>query len=286
VAAARTLPAVPGRPWVTIDDPADPRLDPYRGLRDAEARRAMEAEHGLFVVEGVAVIRRVLQSEYRLRSLLLLPGRARELAADLAGTEAVAYVAERELLVDVAGFDVHRGALAIAERRRPPPLDEVLAGARVLAVLEGLTDHENLGAIARSASALGVDALLLDPTCADPLYRRCVRVSMGEVLFVPWARLAPWPDALEDVRAAGFTLVALTPAPAADELEAVLAATAGRVALLLGSEAAGLSAAALAAADRTARIPIRPGVDSLNVGHAAAIAFDAAARRPSHRPAR
>jgi tRNA G18 (ribose-2'-O)-methylase SpoU len=269
---------------VTIEDPADPRLDEYRNLRDADARRATEAEHGFFVAEGVSVIRRVLQSEHPLRSVLLLPGRATELRPALAVSDAEVYVADRAVLAGVAGFDVHRGALAIVERRPPPTLATVLSGARLIAVLEGLTDHENLGAIARSASALGVDALLLDPTCADPLYRRCVRVSMGEILFVPWTRLAPWPDALRDVHAAGFTLVALTPALDAADLDTALAGRPGRVALLLGSEATGLSAAALAVADTFARIAIRPDVDSLNVGHAAAIAFHAVARLRAGRP--
>jgi tRNA G18 (ribose-2'-O)-methylase SpoU len=273
-----TLLAVPGRPWVTIHDSTDPRLDHYRDLRDADARRAIEAEHGLFVVEGISVIRRALQSEYRVRSLLLLAARAAELEPDLRDAQVDVYLADRAVLAGVAGFDVHRGALAVAERRPPATLRAVLSAAQVVAVLEGLTDHENLGAITRSASALGVDALLLDPTCADPLYRRCVRVSMGEILFVPWTRLAPWPTTLEEVRAAGFTLVALTPAADAVDLDAALAATPGPVALLLGSEATGLSADVLAAVDVHARIPIRPGVDSLNVGHAAAIAFHADAR--------
>ena len=268
-------------PWITIEDPADERLDHYRHLRDVDARRALETEHGLFVVEGASVIRRLLQSEYRARSLLLLPGTARELAPLLGASAAAVYVADRSVLAGVAGFDVHRGALAIAERRPPPDLPAVLDGAGLVAVLEGLTDHENLGAIARSAKALGVDALLLDPTCADPLYRRCVRVSMGEILFLPWTRVAPWPAALAEVHHAGFTLVALTPSLAAETLDDVLGSTTGKLALLLGSEGTGLSPGAVGAADRLARIPIRGDVDSLNVGHAAAIAFHAAAsRRP------
>ena len=186
----------------------------------------------------------------------------------------------RALLAQVAGFDVHRGALAIAERRPLPATATVLERARSVAILEGLNDHENLGAIARSASALGIDALLLDPTCADPLYRRTVRVSMGEILSIPWTRLAPWPAALDDVRTAGFSVVALTPASTADPLTDALDALTGPVALLLGAEGPGLSAGALAAADRHARIPMRSGADSLNVGHAAAIAFHALARRP------
>ena len=263
---------------VRIDDPEDPRLDLYRGLSDAAARRSVEGTHGVFVAEGSTVIRRLLRSPYRVRSMLLLPSKAAELAAELPSAETPIYVAERRVLAQVAGFDVHRGALAVADRQPLPSLDAVLGGGATIAVLEGLNDHENLGAVARSASVLGVDGLLLDPTCADPLYRRTVRVSMGEILFLRWTRLEPWPHTLVDVRAAGFALVALTPA-ATDPLEDVLAAVGRRVALLLGAEGPGLSAGALAAADRHAWIPIRPGVDSLNVGHAAAIAFHAVARR-------
>jgi tRNA G18 (ribose-2'-O)-methylase SpoU len=264
--------------WITIGDPCDERLDHYRHLTDADARRAHEAAHGVFVAEGSTVIRRLLQSDYRIRSLLLLPARARELVTALDGVDAEVFIADRAVMADIAGFNVHRGALAIAERQAPRDPAAVLADARVVAVLEGLNDLENLGAIARSASALGVHALLLDPTCADPLHRRCVRVSMGEILFLLWTRLEPWPGALARLPAAGFTLIALTPAAGATRLDDVLRAVTGPVALLLGAEGPGLSAGALAAANHVARIPLRTGVDSLNVGHAAAIAFFAAMR--------
>jgi tRNA G18 (ribose-2'-O)-methylase SpoU len=268
--------------WIAIEDPADSRLDPYRGLRDVDARRRLESHHGFFVAEGVTVIRRLLSSAYPVLSVLALPAKAARLSADLNHRGVAVYVADRAVLAGVAGFDVHRGALAIAARRPPRSFDTVVAGANTVAVLEGLTDHENLGAIVRSASALGVGALLLDPTCADPLYRRSVRVSMGEVLFLPWARLDTWPDALHSLRDAGFTLVALTPSSDAEAIDDVLGSVKGPVAFLLGSEGPGLSAVALAAADRIARVPIAPSVDSLNVGHAAAIAFHAARRR-AHR---
>ena len=268
-----------GRSWTTIEDPADRRLDPYRGLRDVDARRRVEAGLGLFVAEGVAVIRRLLQSTYPVRSVLALPARAAQLAPELPGHDVDVFVAERAVLQAVAGFDVHRGALAVAQRLPMLPIESVLDGAGVIAVLEGLTDHENLGAIARSASALGVGAMVLDPTCADPLYRRCVRVSMGEILFLPWTRLQPWPDGLGRLGRAGFVAVALTPDRRAQPIDDVLAQVAGPLAILLGAEGPGLSAGALATADHLARIPIRDGVDSLNVGHAAAIAFHAVARR-------
>jgi tRNA G18 (ribose-2'-O)-methylase SpoU len=259
---------------VEITDGDDERLDLYRHLTDAEARRSLDAEHGIFVVEGTTAIERLLDSGHRVRSLLLLAPQARRLSGALAGRDVPVYIGSRELLATTTVFDVHRGALAIAERPAPPMVEQVLAGAHLVAVLEGLTDHENLGAIARSALALGVDALLLDPTCADPLYRRAVRVSMGAILSLPWTRVSPWPDGLSRVRRRGFTLVALTPAPDAmpvDEL--VASAPPGSIAVLLGTEGPGLTDAAVASCDLRVRIPLRAGVDSLNVGHAAAIAF-------------
>ena len=270
---------MPAPEVIVLDDARDPRLDPYRDLRDAAARRAIEAEQGLFVAEGTTVIRRLLESPHLVRSLLLLPAALDALGPDLAGRDVTVLVAERDVLGQVAGFDVHRGALAVASRPVPTDPASLLRTARTVAVLEAVNDHENLGAIGRSAGALGVDALLLDPTCADPLYRRSIRVSMGELLFLPWARLAPWPDALRMVRDHGLTVVALTPAADAEPLEDVLDEAPGPIALLLGAEGPGLSAAALAMADRRARIPLTAGRDSLNVGHAAAIAFHAVARR-------
>ena len=225
------------------------------------------------------MIRRLLVSTYPVRSLLLLPSRAEDLAPDMEGCPASVFVAERAVLAEVAGFDVHRGALAIADRRALADPTALLTASHTVAVLEGLNDHENLGAVVRSAAALGVDAIFLDPTCADPLYRRAVRVSMGEILFLPWTRLTPWPDGLAQVRAAGFTVIALTPAHDAEPLDQVLDRMHGPIALLLGAEGPGLSPAAQLAADHRARIPIRAGVDSLNVGHAAAIAFHSVARR-------
>ena len=266
--------------WVELTDGEDERLDLYRHLTDADARRSLEAEHGIFVVEGVTAIERLLGSGHRVRSLLLLAPQARRLSGALAGREVPVYIGSRELLATTTGFDVHRGALAIAERPAVPTVEEVLPGAHLLAVLEGLTDHENLGAIARSARALGVDALLLDPTCADPLYRRAVRVSMGEILFLPWTRISPWPDGLARLRQGGFTLAALTPAPDAMPIDELVASgPPAAVALLLGTEGPGLSRAALASCDLRVRIPLRTGVDSLNVGHAAAIAFHLLGRR-------
>jgi len=260
--------------FTTVDDRRDPRLLPYTHLTDVEHRRRLEAATGTFVVEGTTAIRRAVTSPYRLRSVLVTAAKAEALAADLAPLDVEVLVAEHALMSAVAGFDIHRGAVGVADRTILPDLPTVVAGASTVVVLEGINDHENLGAIARSAAALGVDALVLDPRCADPLYRRCVRVSMGEILHLPFTRVSAWPGALADLGGAGLAIVALTPAADAEHIGVVAARVGGRpVALLLGAEGPGLSDAALAAADHRARIPLRPGTDSLNIGHAAAIAF-------------
>jgi tRNA G18 (ribose-2'-O)-methylase SpoU len=259
----------------TIEDPGDPRLADYFELADPAARRRRERDE-LFVVEGITAIERLLESDHRLRSVLVTPRAYARLAGRLDELAAPVYVAARDVLAETVGFDLHRGAVAAADRRPLPEVDDVLPGARLVAVLEGLTDAENLGAIARSARALGVEALVLDPTCIDPYYRRVVRVSMGEVLRLPVARARAWPGALDAIRDAGFTLWALSPSQDADDLWDL--EVPDRVALVLGSEGPGLSDAALTAADRRVRIPIHPAVDSLNVGHAAAIAFAALGR--------
>lgn len=255
-----------------IDDPTDPRLADYVGLTDAALRRRLEHGRGVFIAEGELVIRQLLVSPYPVRSVLLAPPRYERLRDALAGVDAPVYVAPPAVLEAVAGFRIHRGAVAAAGRLKPMDPRAVLAPARVVAVLEGLNDHENLGALFRNAAALGVDGVLLSPTCADPLYRRSVRVSMGCVLRVPFATLAPWPAGLSAVADEGFEVVALTPAADAGPVSA-LDALQGRVAVLLGAEGPGLSAGALRAAGRRLRVPMRDGVDSLNVATAAAIAF-------------
>jgi tRNA G18 (ribose-2'-O)-methylase SpoU len=260
--------------YTTIGEAGDPRLAPYTDLTDAAHRRRVEGRTGTFVVEGVTAIRRAATSPYPLRSVLVTPAKAQALAATLDPLDIDVFVADPDTMTAVAGFDIHRGAVAIAARLLMPALASLLGAVGTLAVLEGINDHENLGAVARSATALGADALVLDPTCADPLYRRCVRVSMGEVLHLPFTRAERWPAALADVSAAGFTLVALTPSSGAEPIDVVAARCGAQpIALLLGAEGPGLSAAAMAAADHRARIPLRAGADSLNVGHAAAIAL-------------
>jgi tRNA G18 (ribose-2'-O)-methylase SpoU len=249
---------------VPVTDPRDPRLADYRDLRDVQLRRHLEAEHGLFLAEGEKVVRRAVEGGFAPRSFLMAPRWLDGLADVLATTEAPCYVVEEALAEEVTGFHVHRGALASLERRPLPPLEEVLAGARSVLVLEDVVDHTNVGAIFRSGAALGFDAVLLSPRCADPLYRRAVKVGMGAVFAVPWTRLPDWHDALPALSRAGFTTVALTLASDATPLEAAVAGV-DRLALVLGSEGHGLSPRWQAAADRRAIIPMRAGVDSLNV---------------------
>ena len=261
---------------VPVTDADDPRVDDYRALHDARVRRQMETTGdgpGFFVAEGAHAVGRLLDSGRRIRSVLVDPLRLDALRADLAGLDAPVLVADQPTLRAVAGFPVHRGVLAAADRWPLPAPAAVLAPARRIAVLEDINDHENLGVIFRNAGSLGLDAVLLSPRCCDPLYRRSVRVSMGHVLAVPWTRLEPWPDALSALRQAGFALAALTPAADAEPLAGWAPAPDGRVAVLLGAEGPGLSPAVLAAADHRLTIPMRTAADSLNVGSAAAIAF-------------
>lgn len=257
-----------------VSDPADGRLAGYVGLTDAQLRAGFEEAHGLFVVEGHTALARAATSAFALRSVLCLPGRVDAVVASLAAgaVDVPVYVAARDVLAATAGFDVHRGVLALAERGAARSLDEVVAGARTLVVFEGLSDQENVGAIARSARALGADGLLLDPTSADPLGRRSVRVSMGEVLHLPFARATPWPDALDVLTEGGWRVLAMTPASDAVSLRDVTRHAGDRVAVLVGAEGPGLQSSTMARAERV-RIPITAGVDSLNVGHAAAVAL-------------
>lgn len=250
-------------PIIEVSDPADPRLDDFRDLQDADTR---PGRRGTVIAEGVNVVDRLLRSPYPVRGIFGVPARIEALAPVLP-PEVPAYVADKWVLSDVVGFRVTRGVLAAADRIPEPDVPGLLATANRVAVLERLNDFENLGALFRNAAAFGVDAVLLDPECADPLYRRSVRVSMGYVLTVPFARLTPWPDGLQQIRDAGLDLLALTPS-GDDTLRA-----GSRWAVMLGAEGPGLTEAAMSAADRRVRIPMAAGVDSLNVATAAAVAF-------------
>lgn len=263
---------------IEITDPADPRLADYRDLRDVELRKHLEAEHGLFLAEGEKVVRRALEAGFAPRSLLMAPRWLDGLADVLATTDAPCFVLGEALAEQVTGFHVHRGALASLERRPLPPVADVLEGARSVLVLEDIVDHTNVGAILRSGAALGFDAVLLSPRCADPLYRRAIKVAMGAVFTMPWTRLPDWYDALPDLSAAGFTTVALTLAPDSTPVEEAVAGV-ERLALVLGSEGHGLSTRWEQSADRRAIIPMREGIDSLNVAAATAVACYVAARR-------
>ncbi len=263
---------------VRVSDAADPRLADYRDLRDVQLRRHLEAEHGLFLAEGEKVVRRAVEAGYRPRSFLMAERWLAGLGDVLAATHAPCYVVTEELAEAVTGFHVHRGALASLRRRPLPSVDQVLAGARTVLVLEDVVDHTNVGAILRSGAALGVDAVLLSPRCADPLYRRAVKVAMGTVFTLPWTRLPEWRDALPALSASGFTTVALTLAGDAVPIEDAVAGL-DRVALVLGTEGHGLSSHWQQTADRRAVIAMSPGVDSLNVAAATAVACYVAARR-------
>ncbi|MEU8124710.1 RNA methyltransferase [Spirillospora sp. NPDC049024] len=260
---------------IPVSDPADPRLADYVRLRDVNLRKSLEAEHGLFVAEGEKVIRRAVAAGHPVRSLLMARRWTEPLADLLDGLDAPAYLVDDATMEAITGFQVHRGALASMERLPLPSIETVLTGARRILVLEDLVDHANVGSIYRCAAALGIDAVILSPRCADPLYRRAVKVSMGAVFAIPYARMANWHDDLGKLRAAGFTLLALTPAQSATPLDK--AALGDRVALMLGSEGDGLSSHWLDEADEPVCIPMSPdamsaGVDSLNVTAAAAIA--------------
>ncbi len=263
---------------VEISDPADSRLGDYRDLRDVELRKHLESEHGLFLAEGEKVVRRAVAAGFRPRSFLMAPRWLDGLAPELAASDVPCYVMPEALIESVTGFHVHRGALASLERRPLPSVASVLDGARSVLVLEDIVDHTNVGAILRSGAALGFDAVLLAPRCADPLYRRSIKVAMGAVFTLPWTRLPSWPDALPSLSALGFTTVALTLAPDAVPIDEAVAGV-DRVALVLGSEGHGLSPRWEQAADRRAIIPMAAGIDSLNVAAATAVACYVTARR-------
>jgi tRNA G18 (ribose-2'-O)-methylase SpoU len=262
---------------IEVDRAEDSRLADYTRLTDAGLRTHLEAEHGLFIAEGTKVIGRAAAAGYPVRSMLLGQSRLADLPAltEAAGSAPV-YVVPDEVAESLTGYRVHRGALASLGRKPLPEVSAVIRDARRIVVLEDLVDHGNVGAIFRCAAALGVDAVVLSPRCADPLYRRSVKVSMGAVLAIPYARMASWYEGLAELKAGGFLVLALTPDERATPITSALRDT-RRIALLLGTEGDGLSGRWLDEADEPVRIPMNPaaraaGVDSLNVVAAAAIA--------------
>jgi len=277
---------LPAPELVEITSAEDPQLADYRDLRDVQLRQHYESEHGLFLAEGEKVVRRAVEAGFRPRSFLMARRWLEGLADVLTAVPAPVYVVSEALAEEVTGFHVHRGALASLHRNPLPAVDDVLAGARSVLVLEDIVDHTNVGAIFRSGAALGFDAVLVAPRCADPLYRRSIKVGMGAVFTTPWTRLPDWYDALPALSAAGFTTVALTLADGAVPIEDAVAGV-DRLALVLGSEGHGLSPRWEQTADRRATIPMAAGIDSLNVAAATAVACYVAARRdavPTVRP--
>ena len=276
---------------IPITDPADPRIADYTGIREAHLREQRltiaDPAAPTFIAEGELVVRQLIESGLRVRSVLLTPQRLETVADALARLPAdtPVYLADRSVMNTIAGFNIHRGILAAGERPASPSLDSLLASSRALVILEDLSNHDNIGGIFRATAALGGPGVpvLLSPRCCDPLYRKSIRVSMGTALRIPFARLEPWPDALARIRRAGFTLVALTPDPGAvsiDQLPPI-----PRPALLLGAEGSGLTKEAVSAAGLRVRIPIDPQVDSLNVVVAAGIALQRLCAGPLTRPA-
>ena len=253
-----------------IADAADERLDGYRDLTDVALRARFEPASGVYIAESASVIERALAAGHAPVSVLMedkwLERMAPVLSAD---ADVRVYVGDKAVLEKITGFHVHRGALALMRRPSLPSVAEVITGASRLVVLEDIVDHTNVGAIIRSAAGLGFDGLLVSPRCADPLYRRSVRVSMGTVFDIPWTRLTSWPADLQMLGDADFVTVAMTPAEDAIDLDAF--APPEKVALILGTEGDGLSTRAIDHADVRVRIPMRRGVDSLNVAAAAAV---------------
>ncbi|MEV0087782.1 RNA methyltransferase [Saccharopolyspora sp. NPDC050642] len=259
---------------VEVDDVDDPRVDDFRDLSRADRRPDRPGGRGLVIAEGVVVVERLLASPYPVRALFGVRRRIEELTEAAEVLDVPAYVTDADVMARVVGFHLNRGVLAVADRAPVVEPAELIARSRRLVVLEGIGDHENLGALFRNAAALSVDGVLLGAGCSDPLYRRSVRVSMGHVLRVPFAHLGSWPEDLKLLRDNGFRIAALTPRADAKSLrEAAL--DSGPVAVLLGSEGPGLTDEAIATADLAVRIPMASGVDSLNVATAGAIAFHA-----------
>jgi tRNA G18 (ribose-2'-O)-methylase SpoU len=269
---------------IAITSADDDRLGDYVRLTDVALRRRTEPERGLYIAESEKVIRRALSAGHRPRSYLMAERWLTDLADLVAQAEAdgvPVFVGEHEVIEQLTGFHLHRGALASMQRPELPRVADLLAEARRVLVLEDIVDHTNVGAVFRSAAALGVDAVLITPRCADPLYRRSIRVSMGTVFQVPWTRMDPWPGGIADLQRIGFTVATLALADDAISLDQLAADPPERLALVLGTEGDGLSHHTLAAADLTVTIPMAGGVDSLNVAAAGAVA--AWALRPPQR---
>jgi tRNA G18 (ribose-2'-O)-methylase SpoU len=270
-------------PVFRVSDPLDDRLSDYLSLTDVVLRSRHEPEKGIYIAESASVIQRALEAGHRPRSILMTHRWLEPLADLLAKSDAgptgsvPVYVADAEVLNAVAGFNVHRGALASMRRPVLPDVADLLAtlgpGSCRIVLLEDIVDHTNVGAIFRSVAALGADAVLVSPRCADPLYRRSVRVSMGTVFQVPWTRMLDWRSAASALKQSGFTIAALALSDDSVTLDEFVRNAPTRLALALGAEGDGLSAFAVAEADVAVRVPMQGGVDSLNVAAASAVAL-------------
>ena len=261
-----------------ISGAGDPRVNAYREMSDAELMRS----RGLFVAEGRLVVRRVVEDgRYRVRSLLVNDAACRDLepTVSVVAPDVPMLVCETSDFLGITGHDLHRGCLALVERPPVISIDALLTASTTIVILEGVTNADNVGGVFRNAAALGADAVLLSPTCCDPLYRKAIRTSMGAALRVSFARMDDWPATLARVRTAGFAIVALTPREPSEALVAFAARPRPpRLALVVGTEGSGLSAEVEAAADYYVRIPISDMVDSLNLTVAVGIALHALSR--------
>lgn len=275
VSGASGVPSLPeGALWIEAAN--DPRVRDYFSLTDVALRRVLEPQEGLYIAEGSKVISRAVDAGHRMRSLLMAPRWLEDLA-ELVATCHVSgvpvYVAAADVIESMTGYHLHRGALASMHRPHERDPAELVADAKRVVVLEDLVDHTNVGAVFRSAAALGIDAVLVTQRCADPLYRRSIRVSMGTVFQVPWTRVRHGPSAVTLLREAGFVVAACALADDAISLDEVADSPPQSLALVFGTEGDGLRAQTLEAADLSVRIPMAPGVDSLNVAAASAVMF-------------
>ena len=273
--ARATTTSLSGVP-IEITDPTDPRLSDYVSLTDVVLRRRHEPERGLYIAESQKVIRRALRAGHRPRSYLMARRWLDDLSDIVADAESdgiPVYFGDHDVIEQLTGFHLHRGALAAMQRPTLPSVGSLIADAGRVIVLEDVVDHTNVGAIFRSAAALGVDAVLITPRCADPLYRRSIRVSMGTVFQVPWTRIDPWPDGMGLLHDAGLTVAAMALSDDSVSLDDLEGAPPERLALVVGTEGDGLSHRTVADADLTLRIPMAGGVDSLNVAAASAVAM-------------
>lgn len=260
-------------PVLEITDLSDPRLADYAHATDVALKKARGTEHGLYLAESLLVFERALRAGHRPRSVLALGSTADEALALLGETDVPVFVGPGELLAELTGYVLHRGLIASMHRPELPDPDDLLDGARRVVILENVADPTNVGAIFRSAGGIGADAILVTPRCSDPFYRRSIRVSMGTVLQVPWTRVGDWADTRALLTRHGFHVAALALTPDAVSLRDIHSADHDRLALVLGAEGDGLTDAAIAASDSVVKIPMKHGIDSLNVAAASAVAM-------------